>query len=85
MSEVTATITTPVDGALIVCLACKAELRTDWPGTLDAFRAWHREHCGGSNTRPNPQVKGGMIRPEGGPATRERPGPWPPPDSEVRA
>ena len=46
VSEVTATITTPADGTLAVCLACKAELRTDWPGTLEAFRAWHQQHCG---------------------------------------
>ena len=46
MSDPTATITTPADGTLAVCLACKAELRTDWPGTLQTFRAWHQQHCG---------------------------------------
>ena len=85
MSDPTATITTPADGMLAVCLACNAELRTDWPGTLDAFRTWHRQHCGGSNTRTDTRpdlVKSGD---KSGPAQRELPGPWPTPTSEVKA
>ena len=69
MSEVTATITTPADGTLAVCLACKAELRTDWPGTLQTFRTWHQQHCGGSNarteTRPDLVECGRIERPRG--------------------
>ena len=44
-----ATITTPGFETLIVCLHCHAELRTWQPETLDAFRAWHVQHCGRSS------------------------------------
>ncbi len=44
----TATIIAPGFETLIVCLHCYGELRTWRPETLEAFRAWHRDKCGGS-------------------------------------
>ncbi len=44
----TATIVAPGFETLIVCLRCYGEVRTWRPETLEAFRAWHRDKCGGS-------------------------------------
>lgn len=46
-ADCTATITAPGFETLIVCLCCYGELRSWRPETLDAFRQWHSDHCGG--------------------------------------
>lgn len=48
-ADPTATITIPTLDQLIVCLHCHAELRTWRQETIDAFRAWHTQHCGRSS------------------------------------
>jgi hypothetical protein len=46
-SDPTATIVAPGFETLIVCLHCYGELRSWRPETLEAFRQWHRDKCGG--------------------------------------
>jgi hypothetical protein len=77
-ADPTATISSPGFETLIVCLHCHGETRTWRPETLQAFRAWHRQRCGGgSNGSTDPQVKGVEWVAQSGPARRESPGPWP--------
>lgn len=43
----TATITIADLDQIVVCLSCYAELRSWRPETIDAFKAWHTQRCGG--------------------------------------
>jgi hypothetical protein len=43
----TATITITDLDQIVVCLRCYAELRSWRAETIEAFKAWHTERCGG--------------------------------------